>query len=616
MMSIIHEWDLAAPCQASCPAGIDVPSYLALIAHGRVREAVDLIRRDNPFPWICGLVCPAPCQRACVKGYQDAPLAIRALKGFAAALVERGADERVVRKPERRRGKVAIIGAGPAGLTAAHDLALQDFEVTVYEALPVAGGMMAVGIPEYRLPREVLAEEIRRIESLGVDLRLDTPVGGDLTLERLRAEGTQAFFVATGAHHANITGIAGESEYSQVTSAIAFLRRQQIGDRGWLGRRVVVIGGGNCAVDSARTSRRLGSEVTLVYRRTREEMPALDEEIEQAAEEGVQIEYLTIPTRVIGDGSHVTGLEIIRAELGAPDHSGRRRPVPSHGTESIIPTDGVIVAVGQRPDLSWLSPGSRLDSNRYGSIEVNSSTLHTSLPDVFAGGDAVLGPATVIEAVAMGKQAARSILGYLRDGRSPDGPSEPKPRSQVVPIELEGAEKAHIEPLRPTYLPLESRLESFDQVERELTSEEARREASRCLRCDLCIGCGDCAKVCRTKLEVDALRFIDAGGARVVIADLLRPAERCIGCGSCVGVCPTGCLSLVEDGDERRLVKCGTTLARLELAPCSTCGRKFAPKRYLAYIDKVLGRSKEPLCPDCARQAAGAKLAAGESLSG
>lgn len=610
MMGPTMEPGQPAPCQASCPAGIDVPSYIALIAHGRYREALDLIRRDNPFPWICGLICPAPCQRACVKGYQDAPLAIRALKGFASAMVERGTDERVIRKPDRHGGKVAVIGAGPAGLTAAYYLALEDYEVTVFEALPIAGGMMAVGIPEYRLPREVLQNEIRRIESHGVDIRLNTPVGGDLTLERLRAEGYQAFFVASGAHKASMTSIAGEAEYSQVTSAIAFLRRQQIGDRGWLGRRVVIIGGGNCAVDAARTSLRLGSEeVTLVYRRTREEMPALPEEIEQAGEEGVNIEYLTIPTRVIGDGSRVTGLEILRADLGAPDHTGRRRPVPRHGTETILPTDGVIVAIGQTPDLSWLSPVSSLQETRWGTIDVDATSLQTSTHDVFAGGDVVVGPATVVEAVSMGKRAARSIDGYLRNHMVPKVAPEPKPRLQVTPIQLEANEKAGIPPVELKHIPLIERIQSFDQVELEMDEPVARREASRCLRCDLCIGCGECAKVCRTKLEVDALRFVDAGGERVVIADLHRPSERCIGCGSCVNVCPTHCLELIDEGNERRLVKCGTTLARLELAPCSSCGHPFAPKRYLEYIDKVLGEQRELLCPDCARSQGGLELA-------
>ncbi len=597
-----------APCQAACPAGIDVPSYVALIAHGRYREAVDLIRRDNPFPWVCGLVCPHPCELACVKGYQDAPISIRALKGFVAASVEKMEDERVFHEPTRYLGKIAVIGSGPAGLSAAYFLAKMDYQVTVFEALPVAGGMMAVGIPAYRLPREVLAKEIRYIERHGVDLRLNSPVGGETTLKSLRDEGYQAIFVATGAHHSNLIRVDGETDYSKVVSATEFLKSQQIGHRERLGRRVVVVGGGNSAFDAARTSIRLGStDVHLLYRRTRQEMPALEEEIEQAEEEGVRIHYLTIPTRIKGDGVTLTGIECMKAELGAADRSGRRRPVPKQGSEFTLEADGVIVAIGQSPDMEWLDTGEEMELSKWGNPVINQYSLQTSIPDVFAGGDTVLGPATVIEAVAMGKKAAKSIDKFIRHQPLPDRPEKITPHMRVETVKLEAKDKVRIPPTPIPLLPVEKRILGFEQIECEWDEDRARDEARRCLRCDLCIGCGECARICRTKVEVDALRFVDAGGDRVVIADMLRPQDHCIGCGSCANVCPTGAIQIVDEGATRKLVKCGATLAKMDLLSCSSCGKLFTTKRMMNYIKRVVDAERKRemarlLCPDCARK--------------
>ncbi len=597
-----------APCQAACPAGIDVPSYVALIGHARYREAIDLIRRDNPFPWVCGLVCPHPCESACVKGYQDAPISIRALKGFVASTVEKLENEVVYHAPSRFLGKVAVIGSGPAGLTAAYFLAKMDYKVTMFEALPVAGGMMAVGIPAYRLPRHVLEKEIRNIENHGVEIRLNTPVGGDVTLKSLREDGYQAIFVASGAHHSNVMRVDGESDYSQVVSATEFLKSQQIGHRERLGKRVVVIGGGNSAFDAARTSLRLGSsDVHLLYRRTRQEMPALEEEIEQAEEEGVRIHYLTMPTRVVGDGVSVVGIECLKAELGAADRSGRQRPVPVQGSDFTIEADGVIVAIGQSPDMEWLDKNEAMELTKWGNPIVNRYSQQTSIPDVFAGGDAVSGPATVIEAVAMGKRAAHSIDKYIRGLPLPDRPEQAAPRMKVETIKLEAKDKVRIPPAPIPLLPVDERILGFEQIECEWDEDRARDEARRCLRCDLCIGCGECARICRTKVEVDALRFVDAGGDRVVIADMLRPQDKCIGCGSCANVCPTGAIKIVDEGHTRKLVKCGATLAKLELLQCSSCGALFTTKRMMEYIKRVVDADRKRelarmLCPDCARK--------------
>ncbi len=599
---------ISAPCQLACPAGIDVPSYVALIAHGRYREAVDLIRRDNPFPWVCGLVCPHPCERACVRGFQDKPIAIKSLKGFVAEYVDRMTDETVYRPPDKMLERVAVVGAGPAGLTAAYYLTEKGYQVVVFEALPVPGGMMAVGIPEYRLPREVILKEVARMERMGVEIRYNSPIGGDFTIEQLRREGFKAFFIGIGAHRGHRLGIPGEREFPQVWDAVTFLNRQVLGERDKAGERVVVVGGGNAAMDAARISVRLESEdVRVVYRRTRDEMPALREEVEEAEEEGVQFHYLTIPVRIVGEKGKVTGVECLKAELGEPDSSGRRRPVPIRGSDHVIEADAVIAAIGQAPDLSWLGTDAGLDTTRWGTIMVVPASMQTSVPDVFAGGDSVSGPATVVEAIGAGKRAAAGIDAFLRGQPMPERIAEAVPRMRVEPVHLDAADKVKIPPHEVPKLSPEQRKHSFEQVELGFDEETARLEARRCLRCDLCIGCGDCADVCRSKVGVGALQFMGATEDRMLLTDLLRPGEHCIGCATCVNICPQGCLKAVDENGERRIEQCGTVLARLELSRCESCGEYYAPAKYIDYVDKVADADQavklhRNLCPACARE--------------
>jgi len=603
-----HQELIAAPCQLACPAGIDVPSYVALIGHGRYREAVELIRKDNPFPWVCGLICPHPCEQACVRGFQDKPIAIRALKGFAAAYVDKMIDETVYRPPDRFLEKVAIIGAGPAGLTAAYYLCEKGYQVTVFEALPVPGGMMAVGIPEYRLPRHVIHKEVERIEKMGAVIRCNTPIGGDYTMDHLRREGFKAFFVGIGAHRGHRLNIPGETDFPQVWDAVSFLGHQYLGQKEKAGDNVVVIGGGNAAMDAARNSVRLGSErVHLLYRRTRQEMPALDEEIRESEEEGVQFHYLAIPVRIMGEKGKVVGVEWLKAELGEPDASGRRRPIPVRGSDQFMEADGVIVAVGQHPDLLWLGEEDGLEISRWHTLVVNPHTMQTSIADVFAGGDAVTGPATVVEAIGAGRKAARAIDAYLRGESLPESTPEPIPRMRVEPIQMDASEKVVIPPQQVPFLSLEKRKTTFEQVELGFDEKTAQQEARRCLRCDLCIGCGECSAVCRTQMGVGALQCMGVTDDRVVLTDLLRPGEHCIGCASCVNACPRGCIEAVDDGGERRLIQCGTVLARLELARCESCGRYHAPKKYIDYVNKVADadqpqKLERRLCPQCARE--------------
>lgn len=470
-----------APCTNACPAGVDVPSYVALISQGKYAEGLEVHRQRNPFALICGRICPAFCERRCRRGELDQPVAIRQLKRFMA-------DHEIMnpwippRNEEAKTEKVAIVGAGPAGLTAALRLAQWGYKVTVYEAAPVAGGWMALGIPEYRLPRDVLNAEIDHIKRAGVEIVLNTALGKDFTLDELFDKmGYHAVILAIGAHSSRRLGVPGE-DLSGVMHATAFLKDVALGKPPKMkGKRVAVVGGGNSAIDAARTALRLGaSEVHIIYRRTRAEMPAQDLEVREAEEEGVQFHFLTNPIRVLGD-TKVTGLELQPQELGEFDKSGRRRPVPIEGAGYVMDVDIVIPAIGQSPDLSCLN-GDSPEVNRDSTFKVGRK-LDTSRPGVFAAGDAVLGPATVIEAVAQGNKVAMAVDEYLQDGH----PQSKEEWLAYRTVELTYNREEYAEakrPEMPTQAPPE-RVKNFHEIELGFSEEIAREEAKRCLRCDL-----------------------------------------------------------------------------------------------------------------------------------
>jgi len=470
-----------APCRLACPARLDVQGYVTLIADGRFQEALELIRERIPFPAVCGRVCHRPCEPECNRSELDEPLAIAALKRFVSDY--EGEIEPPTPAERTRDEKVAIIGAGPAGLTAACDLVQLGYGVTVFEALPVAGGMLAVGIPAYRLPRDVLQAEIEYIEKSGVEIRTNTPIGEDLTLDDLRQQ-YDAVFISVGAHKNKKLTVPGE-DLEGVLSGVSLLRDLNLSKGVKLGGNVAVIGGGNVAVDAARSALRLGAEkASILYRRSRAEMPANEWEIEDAEEEGVEIHYLAAPTGILGRNGEVVGLECIRTELGEPDESGRRRPIPVEGSEFIVETDVVVSAIGQAPDLSFLQNSGLV--TRWGTISADADTLATSEAGVFAGGDAVSGPATAIEAIAAGKKAALSIHRYLR--------GEPLEREE------EEAKIACMEDIDTRVLWQEKRqgmpklsvggrVRNFEEVELGFTEEAAVQEASRCLECTVCRQC-------------------------------------------------------------------------------------------------------------------------------
>ena len=473
-----------APCQFACPAGIDVPSYVALIGQGRHEEALNLIRQDNPLPSVCGYVCPAPCEIQCRRAEIDSPISIKSMKRFVSDFV-RAKGERLPPANITRREKVAIIGSGPAGLTAAYYLAREGYPVTVFEALSHLGGMLRVGIPAYRLPREVLEFDLRAIAQAGVSFKTNCRFGKDLTMGSLAKEGYKALFLATGAHQEVRLGISGE-DLSGVHSGIGFLRQVALGQPVSLGKKIAVIGGGNVAIDAARTALRLGSSVVIIYRRSEAEMPAYPEEITQAKEEGIEIRYLTQPVQIQGNGQGVSGLVCINMELGEPDASGRRRPIPIAGSETHLAVDGVIKAIGQALEtLPAQSLETPLEFSSRGTMAAHAVNLATNIPGAFAGGDNVTGPATVVEAIQAGKQAARSIQRFLGGDRLEEKARIPIPREQIEPLQVPDEERAKL--VRPSLSEEnpEKRIQNFRMVELGLNADQCRNESKRCLRCDL-----------------------------------------------------------------------------------------------------------------------------------
>ncbi len=597
-----------APCQMACPAGIDVPTYVSLIALGHDDEAIEVIRRDNPLPWVCGLVCTRPCEMMCVRGRIDTPVSIKFLKAFAAErAMSWGRYDNPPQAPTSGH-KVCVVGAGPGGLSAAYYLALHGHAVRVIEALPRAGGMILVGIPRYRLPSDIIDREVAKIEELGVEFRYNTRFGKDVDLASLRAEGFTAFFFAVGAHASYNLGIEGENDFPQVHGAVDFLQRVALGERRCPGKHVVVIGGGNVAIDAARTCLRLGSqEVTIAYRRTRKEMPADHEEVEQAEEEGIHFELLTVPMAVVGEENRVLGLRCLKAKLVTVPGSNRQSPKPIEGSEYDIPADAIISAIGQRIERQWFEKIPDLAWTQRDTIRVNTITMETSVPGIFAAGDAVTGPATVIEAIGGGKRAAMAIDRYLGAIPQPKLPPVPVRQQRVAYFDVPATTKMGLKRPEMPLLGIDRRRTTFQQVELGYSENQSREEARRCLRCDICRRCGKCVTICKEKMGVDALALGYLSFEHPDESDFRRTEQRCISCGACATNCPTGAMLLTDRGNERILSLCGTVLNRQPLISCATCGTVIGTERYLAYIRGRLGKLAtkiDPagqLCDACAR---------------
>ena len=470
---------VTAPCIDACPAGLDIPGYIELIRNNRIEEALGLIRRDCVLPGVIGRTCTHPCEDACVRKGMDETLAIRLLKR-AAADADLAQGGRPFGSPAKEKDeKVAIIGAGPAGLAAACQLRLKGYGVTIFESLPQAGGMAAVGIPDYRLPANILSHEIDLIKRLGVEIKLNAKIE-KLNTEDLKKEGYGAVFVAVGAHQGNRIGVEGEDEgYEGFVDGVKFLRDMNLGTKIEPGDKVMIVGGGNVALDCARSCVRLGfKKVEIIYRRSRTEMPASDEEIEGAKEEGVSVRFLSVPIRIIAKDGKIVGAECIKMALGKPDESGRKRPVPVKGSEFTVKTDMIIAAIGQRPELPAMHK--KVGTTDWGTIKADPKTLATDMEGVFAGGDCVSGPATLIEALNMGNRAAEGIDAYL-SGNAPAervsfaGVDLCKQRGRGLVVSSTATDVAFLDP--------KDRVGNFGEVEGGFSAAKAMQEAHRCLRC-------------------------------------------------------------------------------------------------------------------------------------
>ncbi len=516
-----------APCRMACPANINVQGYVAMVKVGKYREAIDIIMKDLPFPGVLGRICPHRCEQSCRRLEVDQAISIRELKRVAADHVQ--LSDIPIPEITPRDEKVAVIGSGPAGLTAAYFLALDGHKVIVYESMPEAGGMMRYGIPEHRLPRSVLDAEIGNLKRYGIEIQTDTAIGKDVTIEELREHGASAIFLAIGAWKGLKLRIPGEEGTEGVPDVTSFLREVHLGRLRKLEGKVVVIGGGHSALDGARVALRLGaSEVNIIYRRSKTEMLAEPEEIEETEKEGVKIHFLVAPLKISSEGGKVSGIECIRTRLTEPDTTGRRKPIPIEGSEFFIEADYIIPAIGQEPDCESLGKDHGLEVSKWNLLVVNPETLQTNIPGVFAGGDAITGPATVIEAVEAGKRSARYISKYLR------GEVLPTEWQEEPPVGTNWTEMAEDEPAReraeiPT-LPVEKRLSVFEEVNLGMDEDAAQREADRCLDCGGCCECFQCVTACKaeavtfeTHAQQEETETIDVGS--VILAPGFQPFD-------------------------------------------------------------------------------------------
>jgi NADPH-dependent glutamate synthase beta subunit-like oxidoreductase len=515
-------------CKVGCPAHIDVQGFVSLAVKGKFQEALKLIKLASPFPSICGRVCPHPCESECYRDQIDKPVAIHAIERFLGDMERKAKKRYVPEMKPKRRGKVAIIGSGPASLTCAYYLAQEGYKVTIFEKAKVLGGMLTTGIPSYRLPRKIVEAEIQLIRDMGVTMKTGVEVGKDVTIGQLRKEGFKAFFIAIGAQESIRLGIEGE-DLEGVYRGLDYLRQLNLGKPVRLGNKVAVIGGGNAAMDAVRSARRLGSEKAFIlYRRGMEEMPSTPEEIKQCREEGIPIKTLAQPVRLISNNGRVKAIECVKMRLTEPDESGRRKPIPIPGSEFRINVDAVITALGQEADWCCLTPECACKLTEWGTMKVDPLTLQSEDPDIFTGGDAARGPKTVIEAIADGRQAAISINRYLsgenlRLGRDKELKAIKEPQKGKY-------DRAAPAPM--PYLEPKRRVKNFNEVQKGLAKGVAVQEAKRCISCGTC-----CVQTC----PYDVMQF-NHEVTKAVKCDLCVEKRGRDEVPACYAICPTRCI--------------------------------------------------------------------------
>jgi len=525
------------PCRSSCPTSEDIRGYLTVVAQSMdnktpVDEALDeawyTLTDKNPFPAIHGRICPHPCEGGCNRLYKDGSVAINSFERVVGDHgLKRGLKLRMLTDKKRDK-KIAIMGAGPSGMSCAYQLARRGYKVTVFEAAKQSGGMLRYGIPKYRLPREILDAEMQRVLNLGVELRCDTKVGVDIPFPQLKKE-YDAIYVAVGAQKGGKLGIPGE-DIPNVIRGVDFLHKINSGENVAIGKKAVVVGGGNTAIDAARVSRRLGADVTLLYRRTKSEMPAIKEEIAAAEAEGVQFHFLAAPVSAEVKGGKANGavsLKCIKMKLGEKDKSGRSRPVPIDGSGFTVEADTVLSAVGQEPDLEGMTEL----ANKHSWIDANAAR-ETSIPGVYAGGD-VVGVDIAVTAVGHGRKAARAIDAFLHD-RTYREPSAPRPikHTEMKLDYYKEAPRNDAEELAP-----EKRIGGFEEIHKTLTTEQAIAESKRCMSCGLCFTCDRCRVFCPREA-------ISRDKSQLVGQKMFSDYTRCFGCHICAEACPSGYIEM------------------------------------------------------------------------
>ena len=540
--------DKTPPCSAACPVGNDIVAFIRKITEGDLEGSWNVIKEENPFPGICGRVCFHPCEAKCNRGKYDEPIAIHALERFVADLAS-NLNEKIEKVPGARKGKIAIIGSGPAGLGCAYHLARLQYDVTVFESSSSTGGMLRMGIPSYRLPRDVLDQEISRIVALGVEIRTGIALGENLSLDGLRDY--QAVFIASGAHRSRSLHIPGEKG-KDVLSGLGLLKKINLAKKGKLGNRIAIIGGGNTAIDVARSVIRMGKKATILYRRSKEEMPAFEDEIVEAIEEGVKIRYLVNPMRIQQRDS-LKRLECLRMELGEKDETGRRRPIPVPNSNFFIEADSVIIAAGEEIEVSFLPKG----VERKEGIVLTRRDGSTGIKGIFAGGDLTSNQRTVAHAIGSGKKAALAIDCYLRGKDSEEaiqqiligeGPSLSifrylQPEERKMNPHVVAFEELNMDYFEPSKRQKQSkglakkRIRGFEEVTFTLTEDRAAKEAERCFSCGTCNECENCYVFCP-----DA-SVIKTGEMFSHQLDY----DFCKGCGICLSECPRGAISFEEE---------------------------------------------------------------------